>query len=162
MADQRRGLIVNVGSIVGIAPLPFAGAYAASKSAVHTASEVLRMEVKPYGIGVVVVQPGGVRSSIADNGAEDIERYRAPPSRYAPFYAGIHKRAYTSQDHPMPAEEFARELVRQALTTPPPRLVRLGTGVDFLPRVAELPGEQRDGVFAANYGLDAPLDGPAR
>jgi NAD(P)-dependent dehydrogenase (short-subunit alcohol dehydrogenase family) len=155
MADRRAGRIVNVGSVVGVLPTPFAGGYCASKSAVHMLSEVLRMEVSPFGIDVVVVQPGGVKSSIADSGARGLERYRAPGSRYHPVYAGIEKRAYASQDDPMPAEDFARELVTQAFATPPPRMIRLGTGADRLPQLAELPGEQRDAMLSSTFGLEA-------
>jgi NAD(P)-dependent dehydrogenase (short-subunit alcohol dehydrogenase family) len=155
MADRGAGLLVNVGSVVGLLPTPFAGGYCASKSAVHMLSEVMRMEVSPFGIGVVVVQPGGVKSSIADNAADDIERFRAESSRYHRAYDGIRKRAYASQDGPMPAEDFARELVAQALVTEPPRVIRLGTGSDVLPRLAELPGEQRDAMLSGTYGLAA-------
>ncbi len=155
MADRRSGLIVNVGSVVGLLPTPFAGGYCASKSAVHMLSEVLRMEVRPFGIDVVVVQPGGVKSSIAESGSRGIERYRAESSRYRAAYAGIEKRAHASQDNPMPAEDFAKELVAQAFVKPPPRIVRLGTGADFLPRLAEMDAEQRDAMLSGNYGLDA-------
>jgi NAD(P)-dependent dehydrogenase (short-subunit alcohol dehydrogenase family) len=157
MADRRRGRIVNVGSVVGVLPTPYAGAYCASKSAVHMLSEVLRMELAPFGVPVVVVQPGGVRSSIADSGARGLERYRAPASRYRELYAGIEKRAHASQDGPMPAEDFARELVREAFATPAPRVVRLGTGADTLPRLAELAPERRDAALAASFGLDREL-----
>ncbi len=155
MADRGAGRIVNVGSVVGLLPTPFAAGFCSTKAAVHMLSEVMRMEVKPFGIDVVVVQPGGVKSSIADTGARDLERYRAESSRYHRAYAGIEKRAYASQEGPMPAEDFARELVTQAFATPPPRVIRLGTGSESLPRLAELPGEQRDGLLSANYGLDA-------
>jgi NAD(P)-dependent dehydrogenase (short-subunit alcohol dehydrogenase family) len=155
MAERHSGRIVNVGSVVGLLPTPFAAGYCATKSSVHMLSEVLRMEVKPFGIDVVVVQPGGVKSSIADSGAVDLERYRAESSRYRGVYAGIEKRAYASQSGPMPAEDFARELVERAFSTPAPRVVRLGTGAEALPRMAELPPEQRDAMLSANYGLDA-------
>jgi NAD(P)-dependent dehydrogenase (short-subunit alcohol dehydrogenase family) len=155
MADRRAGRIVNIGSIVGALPTPFAGAYCASKSAVHLLSDVLRMEVRPFGIDVVVVQPGGVKSSIADSGSVGLERYRAPSSRYHRVYDGIEKRAYASQNNPMPAEEFARELITQMLATPPPRLIRLGAGMDVLPHLIEMPGEQRDAMLSTTYGLDA-------
>jgi short-subunit dehydrogenase len=154
MADRRSGRIVNVGSIVGVLPTPFAGGYCAAKSAVHSLSEVLRMEVRPFGIDVVVVQPGGVTSRIAATGARGLERYRSERSRYHRVFAGIEKRAYASQDNAMPAEEFARELVEQMLATPAPRLIRLGAGMDVLPRLAEMPGEQRDVMLSANFGLD--------
>ena len=155
MADRRSGLIVNVGSVVGFLPTPFAGGYCATKSAVHMLSEVLRMEVRPFGIEVIVVQPGGVKSSIADSGARGLERYRCESSRYHRAYPGIEKRAYASQDNPMPAEDFARELVTQAFAIPPPRVIRLGTGTDLLTRLAEMPGEQRDAMLSSNFGLDA-------
>jgi len=155
MADRRSGRIVNVGSVVGLLPTPFAAAYCSTKSAVHMLSDVVRMEVKPFGIDVVVVQPGGVKSSIADSASRDLERFRSDTSRYHRAYEGIRKRAYASQDNPMPAEDFARELVAQALEEQAPRVIRLGTGADYLPRLAEMPGEQRDAMLSANYGLDA-------
>jgi len=157
MADRRHGRIVNFGSIVGLLPVPFAAGYCASKSAVHMLSEVLRMEAKPFGVDVVVVQPGAVRSSISDSGAQDIERYRSPDSRYGAFYEGIRKCAYSSQDDPMPAEDFARELVAQAFATPPPRTIRLGTGARYLAKLADMPGEARDALLSGNYGLDVAL-----
>jgi NAD(P)-dependent dehydrogenase (short-subunit alcohol dehydrogenase family) len=155
MADRHAGRIVNVGSIVGVLPTPFAGGYCATKSALHMLSEVLRMEVSPFGIDVVVVQPGGVKSSIADSGVRGIERYRSESSRYHRTYAGIEKRAYASQDNPMLAEDFARELVTHAFAIPAPRLIRLGTGTELVARFAEMPVEQRDAMLSANFGLDA-------
>ena len=157
MAAKRAGRIVNVGSVVGLLPTPFAAGYCASKAAVHSLSEVLRQEVKPFGIEVVVVQPGGVRSNIAESGGAKIERYQAESSRYRKAYEGIRKRAYASQDNPMPTEDFARELVAQSFAMPAPRVIRLGTGADYLPKLAELPGEQRDGILAGTYGLNVEL-----
>jgi NADP-dependent 3-hydroxy acid dehydrogenase YdfG len=155
MADRHAGRIVNVGSIVGVLPTPFAAVYCASKSAVHMLSDVLRMETRPFGIDVIVVQPGRVRSAISDNSAQGLERYRDPRSRYHRVYAGIEKRAYASQQEAMPTEDFARDLVAQMLATPPPRVIRLGGGMDILPQLAEMPGEERDAMLSSNFGLDA-------
>jgi NADP-dependent 3-hydroxy acid dehydrogenase YdfG len=154
MAERRAGRIVNVGSVVGLLPTPFAAAYCASKSSVHMLSEVLRMEVKPFGIKVVVVQPGGVRSSIADSGSRGLERFQAETSRYHQAFEGIKKRATASQSGPMPAEDFARELVAKALATPAPRVIRLGTGADTLPKLAKMPGKVRDGILSKRYALN--------
>jgi NADP-dependent 3-hydroxy acid dehydrogenase YdfG len=155
MADRRRGLIVNMGSAAGLLPIPYLAAYCASKSAVHFVSECLRMEAKPFGIEVVVVQPGGVQSNIADSGPQDIERFRSPESRYRRYYEGIRKCAEASQDDAMPADEFAREVIEAAFATPPPRTIRTGTGATFLTKLAGTPEEQRDAVFVSSYGLDA-------
>lgn len=155
MADRGSGRIVNVGSIVGVLPTPFAAAYCASKSAVHMLSDVLRMEARPFGIDVIVVQPGRVKSAISDNSVEGLERYREPGSRYHRVYGGIEKRAYASQQDTMPTEDFARDLVTAMLATPPPRVIRLGAGMDILPQLAEMPGDERDALLSANFGLDA-------
>src|SRR5437879_7011409 len=52
MIDRRAGRIVNVGSVVGVLPTPFAAGYCATKRAVHMLSEVVRMEGQPFGIDV--------------------------------------------------------------------------------------------------------------
>lgn len=155
MAGRSYGRILNVGSVVGVLPTPFAAAYCASKSAVHMLSEVLRMEVAPFGIRVTVVQPGGVQSSIAESASGDLERYDSASSRYHKAYGGIKKRAFASQNGPMPAADFARELVSQVFVEDPPRVVRLGTGAERLPELAELPPEQRDALLSASYELAA-------
>jgi NAD(P)-dependent dehydrogenase (short-subunit alcohol dehydrogenase family) len=154
MAARRSGRIINIGSVVGLLPTPFAAAYCSSKSAVHMLSDVMRMEVKPFGIDVVVVQPGGVKSEIANSSSKDIERFNQTSSRYQQAYQGIHKRAFASQDNPMPTEDFARELVAQAFSADAPRVIRLGTGSDTLPRFAEMPADQRDALLSNNYDLN--------
>ena len=82
MARQGSGRIANVGSMVGVVPTPWTGAYCAMKAALHTLSEVLRIEVAPLGIEVIVVQPGAVRSEVANNAPIDLDRYAAPGSLY--------------------------------------------------------------------------------
>ena len=61
MRAQGRGTIVNFSSINGLLATPFQGAYTASKHAVEGYSEALRMELRPHGIRVMVVQPGDHR-----------------------------------------------------------------------------------------------------
>jgi NADP-dependent 3-hydroxy acid dehydrogenase YdfG len=153
MADRRSGRIVNVGSVVGILPTPFAAAYCASKTAVHMLSDVLRMEAAPFGIAVVVVQPGGVQSNISDSGSRELERFEAPGSRYRLAYEGIRKRAVASQKGAMPTPDFARELVKKAFANPAPRIVRLGAGSDTLPKLARMPATMRDQLLSKRYEL---------
>jgi NAD(P)-dependent dehydrogenase (short-subunit alcohol dehydrogenase family) len=62
MRRKRAGVIVNVTSIAGELSLPFQGLYSASKFAVEGLSEALRVEVRPFGIDVVLVQPGDFRT----------------------------------------------------------------------------------------------------
>jgi NAD(P)-dependent dehydrogenase (short-subunit alcohol dehydrogenase family) len=153
MVERRSGRIVNVGSVVGVLPTPFAGPYCASKAAVHMMSDCLRMEVAPFGIEVIVVQPGRVRSSIADSGADDLERFRSSSSQYRAAYDGIVKRAYASQQDPSEADEFAREVVAAITAVPAPRVVRAGRGAEAIVQLAALPGEELDRAMGAQFGL---------
>jgi NAD(P)-dependent dehydrogenase (short-subunit alcohol dehydrogenase family) len=66
MRGKRAGLIVNVTSIAGELSLPFQGVYSATKFAVEGLSEALHAEVRPFGIHVVLVQPGDFRTGFTD------------------------------------------------------------------------------------------------
>ncbi|KAF8640534.1 hypothetical protein AX17_000196 [Amanita inopinata Kibby_2008] len=125
MARRRRGLIVNIGSVVGEIPTPWNGIYCATKAALHSISEVLSMECKPLGISVLHVAPGSVKSNIADNAAE---RYSIPPdSLYKSYLPNIMYRIYISQgSQSMPTRDFAKAVVTKALRTHPPTYMMSG------------------------------------
>ena len=65
MRAEGRGRIVNFSSINGLLGIPFEGAYTASKHAVEGYSECLALEVKPFGVEVMLVEPGDHRSGSA-------------------------------------------------------------------------------------------------
>lgn len=60
MRQQKSGLIVNTSSIAGKIVLPFGGWYHVSKFSVEALSDALRMELKPFGIKVSMIEPGGI------------------------------------------------------------------------------------------------------
>jgi NADP-dependent 3-hydroxy acid dehydrogenase YdfG len=66
MREQQRGRILNVSSMGGRTTLPGGGFYHASKHAVEAISDALRLEVKPFGIEVVLIEPGVVRTPWAE------------------------------------------------------------------------------------------------
>jgi short-subunit dehydrogenase len=155
MARQRAGRIVNIGSLVGVVPTPWVGAYSGAKAALHVLSEALRMELVPFGIEVTVVQPGAVRSAVARN---------APRHAHTPHYAAvardIERRADASQVAPMEAEEFARRLVDALAASRAPRVLRIGHGRRALAVLERLPAALRERMFRRAFGLDK-LGGPA-
>jgi NAD(P)-dependent dehydrogenase (short-subunit alcohol dehydrogenase family) len=67
MREQGYGRIVNVGSVAGFLPMPYQGIYAASKHALEGYSESLDHEVRQFGVRVSVIEPGFVRTNIAQN-----------------------------------------------------------------------------------------------
>jgi NAD(P)-dependent dehydrogenase (short-subunit alcohol dehydrogenase family) len=84
MRQRHGGRIVNVSSVLGRFALPGSGIYSASKFALEAASDALRLELAPFGVRVVLVQPGVIatplyaRAAAAVNGDEEaLQRYRA-------------------------------------------------------------------------------------
>jgi len=71
---RNKGLVVNIGSVSGVLVTPFAGAYCASKAAVHALSEALRLELAPFSIQVMEVQPGAIATSFAKNASHEAEQ----------------------------------------------------------------------------------------
>jgi NAD(P)-dependent dehydrogenase (short-subunit alcohol dehydrogenase family) len=119
------GRIVNMGSIGGRTPPPFAAPYAASKAALRATSESLRRELRPWGIWVATVQPGAIATPIWDKGAADAEdiRQRLPDGaveHYGNVLSNIGATAEKMGASGMPPERVAR-VVEHALTARRPR-----------------------------------------
>lgn len=84
MRAQGHGRIVNFSSINGLLGIPFEGAYTASKHAIEGFSECLAMETKPFGIEVMVVEPGDHQS-----GSNAYRRHSAGMSASSPYAAAF-------------------------------------------------------------------------
>lgn len=67
MRDQKQGRIINMSSVLGIAPAPFNAFYASTKHAIEGYSESLDHEVRALGVRVVLVQPGPTRTAFEEN-----------------------------------------------------------------------------------------------
>ncbi len=124
MRERGRGRVVNVGSIMGRVAMPLLGAYNATKHAVAAITDVLRMELAPFGIAVVLVEPGAIRTAFAARALAALAPYRDPASPYAGALAGTDAawaRAYRLAPGPGPA---GRAIVRAATSDhPAPRYV---------------------------------------
>jgi len=73
MRHQRSGTIINVSSIVGKFGMPTGGWYSASKHALEALSDALRIEMKPFGIRVCIIEPGAIKSEFAEIALEKSE-----------------------------------------------------------------------------------------
>lgn len=155
---RARGLVVNIGSVSGVLVTPFAGAYCASKAAVHALSDALRMELAPFGVRVMEVQPGAIASSFAKNAGHEAEQLITEQSPWWPLREGIRARAKASQDKPTPASEFATGLLKAVQQSKTPRLVRLGNGSRALPLMAGLlPKGLLESGLMKRFGLRGQL-----
>ena len=154
VAKNGSAVVANVGSIVGLFTTPFAAAYCSSKAAVHSLTDALRMELAPFGIHVVSIQPGGVRSSFGEHAEAAV---RLPEnSLYKPVEGGIRARAQAGQQGAMPADVFVVPVVDALLRSSPPRVVRGGTNSVRLPLLKRLlPAAMFDAKLSKLFGLDA-------
>lgn len=154
MVARRHGRIINVGSVSGVLVTPFAGAYCATKAAVHALSDALRMELAPFGVEVMVVQPGAIRSQFGATASHGVEARGGSLSLYAPVADAIAARANASQQHSTTAEDFARELADAMLAGRVVPVVRIGKGSTLLPALRRwLPLGVLDKVLSRRFAL---------
>jgi NAD(P)-dependent dehydrogenase (short-subunit alcohol dehydrogenase family) len=116
MRSQQRGYIVNIGSIGGILALPYQSMYSASKFALEGMSEALRMEVRRFGIRVVLIEPGDFKTELTQNRTvtQVGEAYRGS------FQSALAKTTHDEQ-HGAGPEKIAR-LVHRVVNQSHPRL----------------------------------------
>ena len=74
MVRRGGGRIVNIGSIGGKMSVPFVSAYSATKFGVEAISDALRVELRPWGIKVVCVEPGSIATPLWERGFEQFDR----------------------------------------------------------------------------------------
>ncbi len=84
---QARGRVVNMGSIFGLMSLPYVGAYAASKYAFEALTDAFRFEVAPWGVDVVIIEPGRIATPIFDKSMVAMEGWRDRDNDIDALYA---------------------------------------------------------------------------
>jgi len=149
---RTRGRIVFIGSIAGRSALPFLGAYAASKHALEAVADTLRLELRPFGVDVSVVQPGTIKTPIWTKSAEVADALaNGAPAELAELYgrriAAFREVAWRRGAKGASVEGVARA-VEEALTMGRPRTRKL-VGLDARLRsgVERLPDRLRDRVY---------------
>lgn len=152
MRTQKSGYVVNVGSIGGLIAIPFQGFYSASKFALEGLSESLRIEVRPFGIHVVLIEPGDHHTGFTQNRQPTAASTGASAYR-SRFELAIARMASDEQNGPKP-DAIAR-LVQKVIENPRPRLrYTVGPGSQraavWLKRL--LPNAMMEGIISRYYG----------
>jgi NAD(P)-dependent dehydrogenase (short-subunit alcohol dehydrogenase family) len=147
-----KGRIVMISSVAGKNGNPLTSAYSASKHALEGLSESLRRELMLFGIDVVIVAPGAVRTPIWSK-AEEVD---ISPYQNSPYFPALQKvRAFMLQLGAigLPAENIA-ETVYEALTSSRPK-VRYQVTPDPMRHImtAYLPKRMVDKIIAKRLGL---------
>lgn len=154
---KSKGLIVNIGSVSGVLTTPFAGVYCASKAALHSLSDALRMELAPFGVRVLTVQPGAIDTGFAQRAGREAEQLLKPDSLWWPMREGVMRRANASQNQPTSAQRFAQSLVAQLKKPGCSGVVGIGHGAVTLPLLARwMPQKWLDKVLSRKFKLMSP------
>ncbi|MBN2489997.1 MAG: SDR family NAD(P)-dependent oxidoreductase [Planctomycetes bacterium] len=119
------GRIVNVSSVYGFLTAPLLGSYCASKHAMESLSDALRMELRSAGIAVSLIEPGPIATAFRNNAATQAERsLEVARSRFGEVYRRAIERRKHRAKRPdfftRPPEAVARK-IRHALESPRPR-----------------------------------------
>lgn len=155
MRERRSGAIVNISSMGGQMSFPTVGAYSATKFALEGYSEALAQEVRPFGIKVLIVEPGAFRTSLVSSG----DRFMPALDAYRELTAGI-RQAMKDMDGTQAGDPTkaaaAIEKALDAETTP----LRLALGADAIDAIRD----HAKGVLAEleaweAVGIDTRLDG---
>ena len=107
---KAKGTIVQIGSVAGKIPYVWGSVYNASKAALKSYSDCLRIELRPFGVHVITVVTGGVKSNIAR-----IERNLPEDSRYAMLRPQYERRQKHSQEVGMVTAEYAQYVVNKIM-----------------------------------------------
>jgi NAD(P)-dependent dehydrogenase (short-subunit alcohol dehydrogenase family) len=158
---EAAGRIIMLGSIGDRLTIPFGGPLNASKYAVHALTDALRLELGPWDIKVVLIEPASIRTPAVAKLAADAERAVnefSPAGRelYADAYGGMVRRALArEQDGSDPAVVAA--VIAGALSARRPRRRYLvGKDAHVLAVLARLPGPLLDAVRRRIFGLPRP------
>jgi len=150
-----KGRIVMISSVAGKNGNPLTAAYTASKHAIEGLSESLRREMMLFGIDVVIIAPGAVKTPIWSKAEQvDISAYKNSP--YFPALERIRKFMLQLGETGLPAEKIA-EAIAEALTSAHPK-VRYQLTPDPMRHLmtAVLPKRMLDKIIAKRLGLLPP------
>jgi len=144
MRQQGSGYVINIGSIGGVIAIPYQGLYSASKFALEGLTECLRMEVKSFGIRVVLIEPGDHRTGFTKNRELTAASSENPAYRVA-FRRAIQRMATDEQAGPSP--DRVAQLVYDVIQTRNPRL-----------RYTAGPSAQRCAVWLKRFAPNALVE----
>ncbi len=159
MRKEGSGRVINMSSMGGEMALPGGSAYHASKYAVEALSDVLRFEVAPFGVDVVVIQPGVIRTSFGDTAIGE-----TAPTEHTGPYAGLSavldrrvRESYAPAARGAAGPEDVAKVVVTAATTKRPRTrYKVTLQAHLLPAARSLVTDRGwDRIMRSQFPVDA-------
>ena len=160
MRQRRRGLIINTSSIGGQIAIPFDGVYSASKFALEGLSEALSLELLPFGIKVVILEPGNINTSMTLRSST--KQTHDTKSPYFQFHENAYAAAVANEREGSSPLMIARKIEAIIAERKPALRYVGGTLIErlMIPVKHFLPGRLFERLVAREYRLDAAGQGP--
>ena len=157
MREQGGGRIVNVGSVAGMIPAPLAIPYAATKVAMHSATDALRLELAPFGIKLSLVIPGFVDTAVFDNAREGAQHLREDPTNpYRQTMFDLDELAQDNLKNPLSPDDVAKVIVRAAGSRRPKERYYAPFSAHLQALMMHLmPSRMKDAVLKRVYSISA-------
>ena len=154
---KSKGIVVNNTSVASTMGMPFQGTYSASKAAFAMFSDALRLEMQPFGVTVVDLKTGAVKSNFFENHKKRIGSSLPEDSIYAPakaaaeYIMGGDKMSSTGMPSPLWADQVVKDIIKEK---PSPKIWRGAQA--FLSWLGTwLPFGMMDGEIKKAVGFDA-------
>lgn len=160
MRTQRRGRIINMSSVAGKMSTPLFGPYASSKHALEAISDAMRLELVPFGVDVILIEPGYIPSNMEAVAYELSSAYatRSETSPYAMVYRGFQSLWKKETANPKYTADDCARVILGAIRDTPPRarypVTRSAHAVKWIKRL--LSDRAIDGMVLGRYGLARP------
>src|SRR5713101_3743219 len=121
MRERRSGRILMMSSLSGLVTPPTQGAYSSSKHALEGLSNALRMELYPFGIDVVLIEPGYIITGIQKAATELSQPYLEKGGPYAPLYARFFSGVNDTRAKSKATPEDCARVILKAIEAPRPK-----------------------------------------
>lgn len=158
---RAQGRIVFVGSIVDRTTIPFFGALASAKSAIAAVSDTLRQELSPWGINVILVEPGFISTGADEATKARIDSFitsltPAQADLYGDMFTAATERGYKVQISGSSPEGVADVILDAVLTRDPRDHYLVGSKSHVVGAVARLPQKVQDQLKRKAFGFPKP------
>ena len=161
------GTVVNISSVGGKVVLPTYGAYAGSKFALEAVSDALRREVAGLGVKVVVIEPGAVKTEMAERGIATADELNANMTaaqlaRYGELAAAVAAQARSFNETGVSAEHAAKVIAKAATASHPRTRYTIGRDAAILVRISRVvPDRVLDRIVRLNLRSVAKSSRPS-
>ncbi len=157
MRERKRGRIVMMSSVSGFVTAPTQGAYSSSKFALEAMSNALRLELYPFGVQVILIEPGyivtGIQQAAMELSRPYLDKMNAGP--YAPLYARFLASVTGARAKSKTTPEDCARTVLRAIEAPNPKIRYLVTGLAVVAKWCErlLSDRMVDAIFRRRFGI---------